>query len=104
LLFLRLEIVEKNGAASAQTIDLKKPNMIIGRSQMADVELNDPLVSRIHLLISGTTPFNVKVTDLNSTNGTHLDGTTLKPNEAVYWDVGKPLVVGETWMILRQTS
>jgi len=103
LLFLRLEIVEKNGAASAQTIDLKKPNMIIGRSQMADVELNDPLVSRIHLLISGTTPYNVKVTDLNSTNGSHLDGAPLKPNEAVYWDVGKPLVVGETWMILRQS-
>jgi len=102
LLFLKLEIVEKHGAASAQTIDLKKPSLVIGRSQMADVEVSDPLVSRVHLLITGTTPINVKVTDLNSSNGTHLDGMSLKPNEAVYWDVGKPLVIGETWMILRQ--
>jgi hypothetical protein len=102
LLFLKLEIVEKHGTASAQTIDLKKPSLMIGRSQMADVEVTDPLVSRVHLLITGTTPINVKVTDLNSTNGTKLDGIPLKPNEAVYWDVGKPLVIGETWMILRQ--
>jgi hypothetical protein len=104
LLFLKLEIVEKSGVASAQTIDLKKPSLIIGRSQMADVELSDPLVSRIHLLVTGTTPYNIKVTDLNSSNGTHLEGAALKPNESVYWDVGKPIVIGETWMILRQTS
>ena len=104
LLFLKLEIVEKSGTASAQTIDLKKPSIIIGRSQMADVELIDPLVSRIHLLVTGTTPYNIKVTDLNSSNGTCLDGVPLKANEAVYWDVGKPIVIGETWMVLRQTS
>jgi hypothetical protein len=104
LSFLKLEIVEKNGATSAHTIDHKKPSLIIGRSQMADVELSDPLVSRVHLLISGTTPFNMKVTDLNSSNGTRLDGLPLKPNETVYWDVGKPIMIGETWIILRQTS
>jgi len=104
LLFLKLEIVEKNGAVSAQTIDLKQPSMIIGRGQMADVELNDPLVSRVHLLVTGTTPYSMKVTDLNSSNGTCLDGVQLKPNESVYWDVGKAIVIGETWMILRHTS
>lgn len=102
--FLKLEIVEKNGAAFAQTIDIKKPSLIIGRSQVADIELNDPLVSRVHLMITGTTPVDIKVTDLNSSNGSCLDGIPLKPNESVYWDVGKPLVIGETWMILRQTQ
>ncbi len=102
--FLKLEIVEKNGAAFAQTIDIKKPSLIIGRSQVADIELSDPLVSRVHLMITGTTPIDIKVTDLNSSNGTCLDGIPLKPNESVYWDVGKPLVIGETWMILRQTQ
>lgn len=102
--FLKLEIVRKDGSAFAQTIDSKKPSLIIGRSQSADIELNDPLVSRVHLLITGTTPIDIKVTDLNSSNGTCLDGTYLKPNEPAYWDVGKPLVIGETWMILRQTS
>ncbi len=101
--FLKLEIVEKGGAAFARTIDLKKPSLIIGRSQAADIELTDPLVSRVHLLITGTTPIDIKVTDLNSSNGTCLDGILLKPNESVYWDVGKPLIIGETWMILRQT-
>jgi len=102
--FLKLEIVEKDGKAFTQTIDNKKPSMIIGRSQVADIELTDPLVSRVHLMITGTTPIDIKVTDLNSSNGTCLDGIPLKPNESVYWDVGKPLVIGETWMILRQTT
>ncbi len=102
--FLKLEIVEKGKAAFAQTLDTKKQSLIIGRSQAADIELTDPLVSRVHLLITGTTPIDIKVTDLNSSNGTSLDGVPLKPNESVYWDVGKPLVIGETWMILRQTQ
>ncbi len=104
LTFLKLEIVGKDGSASAQTIDIKKPSLIIGRSQMADVEVTDPLVSRIHLMITGTTPIDIKVTDLNSSNGTCLDGVPLKPNEPAYWDVGKPIVIGDTWMILRQTT
>ncbi|MEP6984849.1 MAG: FHA domain-containing protein [Chloroflexota bacterium] len=104
LLFLKLEIVEKNGTIFSQTIDIKQPTMFIGRGQMADVELHDPLVSRMHLMITGTTPYSMKITDLNSSNGTCLDGVQLKPNETVYWDVGKPVVIGETWMILRHTS
>jgi hypothetical protein len=102
--FLKLEIVRKDGSAFAQTIDSKKPVLMIGRSQSADIELNDPLVSRVHLMITGTTPIDIKVTDLNSSNGSCLDGIYLKPNEPAYWDVGKPLVIGETWMILRQTT
>ncbi|MDF3150323.1 FHA domain-containing protein, partial [Streptomyces sp. T21Q-yed] len=47
----------------------------IGRSADADVPLDDPDVSRLHCAVTVAADGHVSVTDLDSTNGTTLDGT-----------------------------
>ncbi|MBB4925443.1 FtsK/SpoIIIE domain-containing protein [Kitasatospora kifunensis] len=49
----------------------------VGRSSEADVPLDDPDVSRLHLSLQLATDGTVTVHDLGSTNGTALDGRAL---------------------------
>lgn len=100
---LQLEIVKQHGEALAQRIDLSKPSVLVGRSLMADIEINDPRVSRVHLLIAGTLESGIKVTDLHSANGTFIDGIPLIPNSPTEWEVGQMVTIGETMLILRHT-
>lgn len=100
---LQVEIVKRHGDASSQKIDLSKPSVLVGRSLMADIEVSDPRVSRVHLLIAGSLESGIKVTDLHSANGTYLDGMPLPPNCATVWEVGQSITIGETLLILRQT-
>lgn len=49
----------------------------IGRSAEADVPLDDPDVSRLHCAVTVAEDGRVTVADLDSTNGTTLDGTAV---------------------------
>ncbi|MCX5212643.1 FtsK/SpoIIIE domain-containing protein [Kitasatospora sp. NBC_00240] len=68
----------------------------VGRSSEADVPLDDPDVSRLHLALHLATDGTVTVRDLGSTNGTTLDGRFVSPEEAV--PLGEPglLRLGES--------
>lgn len=100
---LHLEIVPRNGDAIADKIPLNNDRIVIGRSQShADIKVKDQRVSRVHLLITKTSPTELKVTDLMSANGTKLDKTKLDPNDPQPWKVGQMVTVGDTWLILRQ--
>ncbi|MBT2674154.1 FHA domain-containing protein [Streptomyces sp. ISL-14] len=67
----------------------------IGRSADADVPLDDPDVSRLHCAVTVAADGHVSVTDLDSTNGTTLDGTrvTARP---VRFAPGALLRIGES--------
>ncbi len=72
LVFLRGELM-------AVTIPLERDEVVLGRAVEADVRVNDPRASRMHAQItavrslpSGLTRY--KITDLASTNGTHVNG------------------------------
>ncbi|MEN9737665.1 MAG: hypothetical protein RJA26_898 [Actinomycetota bacterium] len=56
---------------------LTKPRTTIGRDASADIQLDDKGLSRIHLEILWDGK-NAGVRDLNSTNGTKLDGRPIK--------------------------
>lgn len=79
-----LLLLEEN--ATLDTIVLKKITTIVGRER-GDILLDDPEVSSSHCQIqriAGT----YHIFDLNSTNGTHLNGekiakSTLKPNDLI---------------------
>lgn len=57
-------------------IPLEKGTITLGRGQDADVKLDDELVSRKHCTITFDGK-NVTVMDLNSTNGTFVDGNPI---------------------------
>ena len=71
----RLLLVE--GPTPGQKIDLEKDEVIIGREETADIVIPSPAVSRKHirLKIAGLT---VGLEDLNSSNGTFLNGKQIK--------------------------
>ncbi|MFI6846995.1 FtsK/SpoIIIE domain-containing protein [Kitasatospora sp. NBC_00085] len=71
----------------------------VGRSGEADVPLDDPDVSRLHLALHLGEDGRVTVRDLGSTNGTTLDGRIVPPGpaeEAVPLDGTGLLRIGES--------
>ncbi|MEU9078858.1 FtsK/SpoIIIE domain-containing protein [Kitasatospora sp. NPDC048538] len=71
----------------------------IGRSGEADVPLDDPDVSRLHLALHLADDGRITVRDLGSTNGTTLDGRIVPPGgteEAVPLEPGGLLRIGES--------
>ncbi|RII19841.1 ESX-1 secretion system protein EccCa1 [Streptomyces sp. YIM 130001] len=71
----------------------------IGRSADADVPLDDPDVSRLHCEVTVTADGLVSVADLNSTNGTTVDGTPVT-DRPVRFAPGAVLRVGESTLRL----
>ncbi|MCF0078390.1 FtsK/SpoIIIE domain-containing protein [Streptomyces lomondensis] len=67
----------------------------IGRSADADVPLDDPDVSRLHCAVTVSADGRVSVADLDSTNGTTLDGARVG-SRAVRFAPGALLRIGES--------
>jgi hypothetical protein len=67
----------------------------IGRSADADVPLDDPDVSRLHCAVTVADDGRVTVTDLGSTNGTTVDGTSVG-SRPVRLPTGALLRLGES--------
>ncbi|MBK8985461.1 MAG: peptidoglycan DD-metalloendopeptidase family protein [Chloroflexi bacterium] len=82
------------GGATA-VIDLAAPDVILGRSGEADVQLADELVSKRHLRLT-VNQQGVWLMDLGATNGTFLAGERLTPNQSVAWQPGQSLTLGDT--------
>ena len=75
-------LVALAGELLATPIPLERPEVTLGRALEADVRVNDAKVSRLHASIStevdavsGESVF--KIRDLNSTNGTLVNGRTI---------------------------
>jgi ABC transport system ATP-binding/permease protein len=67
---------------------------IIGRAQGSDILLPYPQVSTRHTGVSPTADGMLTVTDLGSTNGTHVDGKRIPPNTPVKIKPGDKIFVG----------
>lgn len=75
----------------------------IGRSADADVPLDDPDVSRLHCAITVAADGRVSVADLDSTNGTVLDGTRVG-TRPVRFPPGALLRIGESVLRLSPSG
>ncbi|MER6616548.1 FHA domain-containing protein [Streptomyces xantholiticus] len=75
----------------------------IGRSADADVPLDDPDVSRLHCEVTVAVDGRVTVTDLGSTNGTTVDGTSVG-SRPVRLPAGALLRLGESTLRLAPGS
>lgn len=81
---------------------INPPGVVLGRGTDADIQINDPGVSRRHaeirLMPEGPEGVRVVVVDLGSTNGTLVDGR--RTAEAELTD-GSTVRIGNTTMTLR---
>lgn len=84
-------LVALAGELLATPIPLERPKVTLGRALDADVRLNDAKVSRLHASIttevdqnSGATVFRIR--DLNSTNGTLVNGRAVSEAVLVHGD------------------
>ncbi|MFJ9560339.1 FHA domain-containing protein [Streptomyces fuscichromogenes] len=75
----------------------------IGRSADADVPLDDPDVSRLHCAVTVAADGRVSVADLNSTNGTVLDGARVT-DHPVRLTPGSLLRIGESALRLTPSG
>ena len=77
-----------------QNFPLTKPVMQLGRAPDNDIVINHPAVSGHHLTIA-TTPQGLTVTDLNSTNGTQLNGQKIPPGPPAPFRPGDIIRIGD---------
>lgn len=73
---------------------LDKPMMTVGRAPDNDIVINHPAVSGHHLRL-GVSASGVTVTDLNSTNGTQLNGQRIAPDAPQSIQAGDTMRIGD---------
>jgi S-DNA-T family DNA segregation ATPase FtsK/SpoIIIE len=88
-----------HGPDAGRTVELAPGVHTVGRSEDATIRLDDPRTSRVHAVVT-VTPDTITVADLDSTNGTFVEGAPVgvPPRELV---VGDTVGVGDTLLELR---
>jgi two-component system, NtrC family, response regulator GlrR len=90
-------LVVVRGPDAGASVRLESQETIVGTSASASLVLTDPTVSRHHLSLQVLAD-GYLVTDLESTNGTRLDGRRVR---AAYVDVGDKIQLGATQLRLE---
>ncbi len=86
-------------ARSGVTFALEFENMLIGREATCDIVLPDASISRTHARISRDDFGNWNITDLNSTNGTSVNGRKITTSPLRY---GDQITVGTTVLLFQK--
>lgn len=80
---------------------LHQNEITIGRGPQADFQIADPQISRLHLRIN--LRGQLTLTDLGSTGGTKLENEEVPSHIPIPWQVGKPVLIGNTRLMLKWT-
>lgn len=91
----RIQILSPDGAY--RQVEVPPEGLTAGRGRKNDLVLEDPLVSRRHARIQ-MEGGELHVTDLDSNNGTYIEGKRLLPGIPEPWRAGTSLSMGDTWM------
>lgn len=75
--------------------------VLMGRSKICDLVLSDQLASRQHCIIESTSDGQLRLVDLQSANGTHIDGKKIDKSPI---DVGSSFWVGDTEISIDKYS
>lgn len=82
-----------DGHDKRQTIEFGGDSLLLGRSPESDLQIKDPFVSRKHLRIARKGE-QIFIKDLNSRNGTFVNGEPIQPGVEVELPEGVPVVMG----------
>lgn len=88
-----IKLYMMNGTEEGQSFDLKGDIIFVGRSLENDVRMNDKFISRRHLKILKKDK-EYFIEDLNSRNGTFVNGDQITPGVKVHVEQGVPIVLG----------
>lgn len=83
--------------AMPQPIELKDGVYEVGRAEPADILIQIPTVSSRHALLR-VEDAKVSITDLNSTNGTVVNGQELSPMDNVELAPGSEVIFGDMFL------
>jgi len=78
-----------------QTYVLDSPLITIGRKRINEVVVFDDQASRAHAQIRNT-PTGYEIIDLNSSNGTYVNGIRLQPKKAHFLNPNDQILIGRT--------
>jgi pSer/pThr/pTyr-binding forkhead associated (FHA) protein len=89
--------VIKGGPSNPSVCQLTKARTSIGRTGGgADIEIDDPQVSALHCAV-GVTHDMVRLCDLDSANGTYLNGERVEAAELEHLT---EFCLGSTWLVV----
>jgi len=74
----------------------------LGRDQKNDIRIDDDSVSRHHAVLHMGPPLRVE--DVGSSNGSRIGKETLGPNERVELELGQPVEIGMTTIVIHQAK
>jgi pSer/pThr/pTyr-binding forkhead associated (FHA) protein len=94
----RLDVYWPDGPIESFLLD--KPEVALGRSSGNDIMLDTTTISRYHIRISHKDD-QVSVTDLDSVNGTYVDGTRLPAQESRILKGGEEIQIGDLRAIFQ---
>ena len=97
----RLDVFWPDGLL--KTFLLSDPNVSIGRSSGNSIPLETDTISRYHLSITSKDD-EIFITDLDSVNGTFVDGVKLKDNQPHKLFGGEEIMIGELRMIYHDVD
>ncbi len=89
--------VHKNGMR-AMRLRAERP-LTVGRAPDCDVQIDTQLLSRVHFSVRSGDP--VVVEDLQSSNGTKVNGRPIAPGEPTPIDVGSLIEAGGIFFVLK---
>ncbi|MFN2225945.1 MAG: FHA domain-containing protein, partial [Anaerolineae bacterium] len=100
---LQIQVTGAGGAPARDELPLYRQTLTLGRSQDNDIILEDRKVSSQHAQLSlGRDGWMVG--DLNSSNGTYVDGQQLAPRRPVPLGPGSVVQIGDFQFQLRQPA
>ncbi|MCC7206682.1 MAG: FHA domain-containing protein [Anaerolineae bacterium] len=94
----RLDVYWPDGPSESYL--LEKPVIAVGRSTGNDVVLDATSVSRYHISLSYESN-QIVLRDLESVNGTYVDGQRLRPNETYPLRGGEEIQIGDLRLIVQ---
>jgi two-component system, NtrC family, response regulator AtoC len=97
----RLSVLEKGGQHSSHALP-ESGSVSIGRSSATDVSIDDPSISRRHLVLHAGSVLQAQ--DLGSANGTRIRGQRLQPGEIIDIAPGDVIELGATLLVVQQDA